>query len=92
MMLKIDEATLTSQGQISIPKKVREKLHLERGDHVVFLEDGVGRIVIQEVERPFEYTPEEWDEFLARTKKEPVTRLKGKKAALRHLDRLIKKK
>lgn len=91
-MLRLDEATLTSQGQISIPKKVREKLHLQRGDRIVFLEDGVGRIVIQEVERPFEFTPDEWDEFLAKTKKEPVTRVKGKKAALRHLDQLIKKK
>ena len=91
-MVKLDEATLTSQGQISIPKKVREKLHLQKGDRVVFLEDGVGRIVIQEVERSFEFTPEEWDEFLLKTQKEPVTRFKGKKAALRHLDGLIKKK
>ena len=91
-MLKIDEATLTSQGQISIPKKVRQKLHLQKGNKVVFLEDDNGRIVIEEAEAPVEFTRKQWDDFLAKTKKEPVTRVKGKKQALRHLDRLIKKK
>lgn len=90
-MVKLDEATITSQGQISIPKKVREKLHVQRGDRIVFLEDGVGRIIIQEVETPVEFSHEEWEEFLAKTKKEPVTRTKGKKEALRHLDKLMKK-
>ncbi len=32
------------------------------------------------------------EKFFAKTKKEHVTRVKGKKAALRHLDRLISKK
>jgi AbrB family looped-hinge helix DNA binding protein len=30
------EATLTSKGQITIPKMVREALHLETGDKVYF--------------------------------------------------------
>ena len=90
-MLRLDEAKITSQGQVSIPKKVREKLHLHGGDRIVFLEDGVGRIIIQEVERPFDLTPEEWEEFLAKSHKEPVKRFRGKGAALRHLDRLSKK-
>ena len=90
-MVRLDEAKVTSQGQVSIPKKVREKLHLHMGDRIVFLEDGVGHIIIQEAERPFDLTPEEWDEFLIKTKKERVTRLKGKAAALRHLDRLSRK-
>ncbi len=90
-MVRLEEAKITSQGQVSIPKRVREKLHLQRGDRIVFLEDGVGRIIIQEVEKPFDLTPEEWEEFLAKTRKEPVKRLKGKAAALRHLDRLSKK-
>ena len=88
-MVRLDEATVTTQGQISIPKKVREKLHLQKGDRIVFLEDKVGRIVIEEAETSFAFTSVEWEEFLAKTKKERVTRTKGKKAALSHLDRLI---
>ena len=91
-MTKLDEATLTSQGQISIPKKIREKLHLAKGQKVVFLEDGKGRIVLEHAEVPIEFTHQEWQEFLRRTEKEPVTRLKGKEQALRHLDRMIKNK
>ena len=90
-MVKLDEATLTSQGQVSIPKKVREKLHLEKGDKILFLEDGKGHILIQEAEVPIEFTHHQWEEFLARCQKEPVTRVRGKAAALRHLDRLMKK-
>ena len=91
-MVKLDEATLTSQGQVSIPKKVRERLHLHKGDRVVFLEDDRGRIFIEEAEIPIEFTHDQWKEFLSLTEKEPVTRLKGKQAALRHLGRLMRKK
>jgi AbrB family looped-hinge helix DNA binding protein len=36
------ESTLTSKGQITVPKAVRERLHLEPGDKVLFdiREDG----------------------------------------------------
>jgi antitoxin PrlF len=38
----MSESTLTSKGQITIPKVVRERLHLEVGDKVYFSvrEDG----------------------------------------------------
>jgi AbrB family looped-hinge helix DNA binding protein len=39
-------ATLTSKGQITIPKQVRDQLHLSTGDRVRFLADGEGRIVM----------------------------------------------
>ena len=90
-MTKLDEATLTSQGQISIPKRVREKLHLEKGDKVVFLENEKGQIILKEIETPIEFSHEEWQMFLAKTQKEAVTRVKGKKEALSHLDKLMKK-
>ena len=91
-MVKLDEATITSQGQISIPKRVRERLHLIKGGKIVFLEDEKGRILIQEAEPVIEFTRNQWDEFLAKSLKEPATRVKGKAQALKHLDRLIQKK
>ncbi len=91
-MVKLDEATITSQGQISIPKRVREKLHLEKGDKVVFFEDEKGHILIQEAESAIEFTRDQWNDFLAKSLKEPVTRLRGKAQALKHLDRLMEKK
>ncbi len=91
-MVKLAEATLTSQSQISIPKKVTQRLHIEKGDKVAFFEDKAGHIVLEEVEHAVEFSSREWEEFLAKTKKEPVTRLKGREQALQHLDRLMKKK
>ena len=91
-MVKLDEATVTRQGQISIPKAIREKLHLEKGAKLVFLEDERGEILIREAEVPLEFTREQWAEFLARSEKEPVTRVRGKKAALAYLDRMMAKK
>lgn len=90
-MVKLDEATLTSQGQISIPKKIRVKLHLQQGDKVVFMEDDKGHVIIQEAETSVEFTPAQWDEFLAKTKKEPIARFNGVGEALNRLKRLKKK-
>lgn len=38
------ESTLTSKGQITIPKAVRERLHLEPGDKVYFDVQGDGSV------------------------------------------------
>ena len=39
-------ATITSKGQITIPKKVREALGLKAGDRVLFLPEEDGRVYI----------------------------------------------
>lgn len=91
-MTKIDEAKITRQGQVSIPKRVRVKLHIEPGDRIIFLEDEEGRVFIQEAEVPTDFTPAEWAEFLAKTQRESVTRFKTRAEALRHLDKLSGKK
>jgi AbrB family looped-hinge helix DNA binding protein len=39
-------ATLTSKGQITLPKAVRERLGLERGDRVSFHFEADGRITV----------------------------------------------
>lgn len=35
-MQKIKEAILSSKGQITVPKAIRELLHVENGDSLVF--------------------------------------------------------
>jgi len=42
-------ATITSKGQITIPKSVRESLHLKTGDRVSFLVHGQKEAVITPV-------------------------------------------
>jgi antitoxin PrlF len=87
-MTKLDESTITSQGQVSLPKKVREKLHLKKGDKVGFFEDEEGRVYVQEVETPVPFSAADWEAFLDKANKEPVTRFEGKAAALKHLRKL----
>lgn len=38
------EATLTSKGQITLPKPLRDRLHLNTGDRVEFLFGDDGRV------------------------------------------------
>jgi AbrB family looped-hinge helix DNA binding protein len=38
---------ITSKGQTTVPKKIREYLHLEPGDRVDFVVDDEGRVVLE---------------------------------------------
>ena len=40
--MKMEVATMTSKGQITIPVAVRKQLKLQQGDKVVFIEDDQG--------------------------------------------------
>ena len=40
-------ATLTSKGQITLPKRIREKLGVKPGDRVAFRENPDGTIVVE---------------------------------------------
>ena len=40
-------STLTSKGQITLPKEVREHLHVSAGDRLDFLIDDDGQVLIQ---------------------------------------------
>ena len=44
-------ATLTSKGQITIPKQARDTLNLDTGDRVEFIIDDDGRLFILPVTR-----------------------------------------
>jgi len=41
------KATITSKGQITIPKSVRERLHWKSGDRLDFTVDPAGRVVVE---------------------------------------------
>ena len=38
-------ATLTSKGQLTLPKELRERLRLEKGDRIEFTVDNEGRLI-----------------------------------------------
>lgn len=48
------ESKLTSKGQITIPKVVRERLNLELGDTVAFVFKDDGTVVLQARNLPWE--------------------------------------
>lgn len=45
-------AKLFSQGRITVPKEVRERLGLRPGDRVEFIRDGDGTVLIRRVPPP----------------------------------------
>lgn len=44
--MNIEVSRITSKGQITIPKAIRERLNLSEGDKLAFIEDENGKIVI----------------------------------------------
>jgi antitoxin PrlF len=47
-------STLTSKGQVTIPKEVRERLGLKEGDRLVFRFDAQGNLLVRpEARSPF---------------------------------------
>jgi len=42
-------ATLTTKGQVTVPKKVRDSLHLRAGDKLEFIVTKHGRVILKPV-------------------------------------------
>ena len=40
-------STLTTKGQTTIPKRIREHLHLEPGDRIEFVIESENRVIVQ---------------------------------------------
>ena len=81
---------------LRIPRSLARDIHLAKGAPVDLSVKG-GRLVIKP-SRPtgkfleqIKFSAQDWQAFLDKSEKEPVTTVKGIKAALRHLDRLKKK-
>jgi antitoxin PrlF len=47
----VPEATLTTKGQVTIPKAIRDHLRLDTGDRVSFVIHDDGTVVVQPVTR-----------------------------------------
>lgn len=45
-------ATVTSKGQVTIPKPIRDRLHLEPGDKIDFILDEAGDVRVTPVTAP----------------------------------------
>jgi AbrB family looped-hinge helix DNA binding protein len=45
------EATVTAKGQVTIPKEIRERLHVREADKLRFVVDSDGRVVLSRVTR-----------------------------------------
>jgi len=39
-MIELSVSSVTSKGQVTIPKEIRDSLGIEKGDRVIFLKDG----------------------------------------------------
>ena len=46
-------STLTSKGQITIPREVRERLHLKTGSRVDFIVEASGQVVLKPLDSSF---------------------------------------
>ena len=40
-------STITSKGHITLPKQIRERLHLVAGDRIDFVVEGDGQVVVR---------------------------------------------
>lgn len=49
-MLEVNGGSITTKGQITIPKEIREKLGLNKGDKVLFVIEG-DQVIIRKVTR-----------------------------------------
>ena len=76
-------ATVTSKGQITLPKAVRERLRVDTGDRVDFVINEQGDVVL----RPFGSDIRELRGLLNRGRKRPVSVEAMNKAILREHSR-----
>ena len=65
----MSQATLTSKGQVTIPKAVREQLDLKVGDRIDFVVNDAGEAVIRLVSR----STEEVQGMLSHRARTPIT-------------------
>lgn len=80
-------ATLSSKGQVTLPKTVRELLHLERGDYLQFKPMAGGVLLAKISLESEDFSEAEW-KTLEHLTNQRGKRYKDAKAFLRDLERL----
>lgn len=78
-------STLTSKGQITLPKEIREKLDLDSGDPINFVVQPNGDVLL----KPAKFDIRKLQGILKSHKKRPVT-LEEMNAAIRSKARKLK--
>jgi AbrB family looped-hinge helix DNA binding protein len=73
-------ATITSKGQVTIPRRIRDLLRLEPGDRIDFVIDDQGRVLV----RPGTTDVTELRGLLQRRGRRPVTLKQMTAAVARH--------
>lgn len=79
----MSQATVTTKGQVTIPKAVREQLELREGDRIDFIVNDSGEAVIRRVSR----STEEVRGMLAHRARAPLTVEQMDEAVRRHSGR-----
>ena len=86
-MAKALVVTVSSKGQVTLPKRVRELLHLQVGDYVRFDPKAGGVWVSRVVLESDSFTEDEW-KALGRLADRTGRRYKTARAFLKDLERL----
>jgi AbrB family looped-hinge helix DNA binding protein len=86
-MKKTLVATVSSKGQVTLPKRVRELLRLHVGDYVRFDPKAGGVLVSRVALEPEGFTEDEW-RALGRLADQAGRRYKTARAFLKDLERL----
>lgn len=81
-------STLTSKGQTTIPKQIRDFLQLKTGDRLEFIIEGEGQVLL----RPATSELSELDGLLARPERKPVSVAAMEEAVAREVSRPFRRK
>jgi AbrB family looped-hinge helix DNA binding protein len=85
-----DETKATSQHQITIPKKIWDKLRLTPGTRLQVIFKGGDEMLVRPRREEHDLNDNEWNELtkLARSKKNITKRFKSTKKAISYLNKL----
>ena len=76
----MSEATMTTKGQVTVPKAIRNLLHLKPGDRLEFQPAGEGTVIL----RPATRTIDQLFGFLHEPKRKPRSLRQMENAISRH--------